>query len=438
MNNLRKIAYIGTGSMGKPMIFKLLKLGYTVQVYDKYPEAAKTVIEKGAIWFDSPKEVAKNADIVVTNLPLPHHVTENMLGENGALAGMKAGSTWIDFSTTDYHNTQNIADEAKKKGVYSLESPVSNLSHMGVDFANISFYVSGDKEGFDLSEQALNDMGKISFFVSNNIGKAQTVKLLTNILFYTGTVVLGEVLVIAKTNGIPLDWMWDFIKASRGISFVAEQVTPFIFDGSYDYSCSLEITVKDTDLTVKLASELNVPLPLGRIIEERYRQAGEKYKPHDNHVLVTKLIEEENNLELRVPGFVAPSPYGVNRSYIHSDELVTDTFGRVKPLPYKLTYERPQQKLEGNLEEIALALTEFMAYINYLILQEAYMLGKNMGLTKDLLVDVIRWSCGTSWVFDNEDSYKPDSSIVSKIKKYDFGSKAKIPTIVKLVSILEK
>ena len=437
MNNLPKIAYIGTGSMGKPMIFKLLRLGYDVQVYDKYPEAAKTVIAAGAVWYDSPRAVAENADIVVTNLPLPHHVTENMLGENGALAGMKTGSTWIDFSTTDYHNTQHIANVAKKKGVYSLESPVSNLSHMGVDFANVSFYVSGDKEGFDISEQALNDMGKISFFVSNTIGKAQTVKLLTNLLFYTAMVVLGEVLVIAKTSGIPLDWMWDFIKASKGNCFVSEQVTPFIFDGSYDYSCSLEITVKDTDLTVKLADELNVSLPLGRIIEARYRQAGEKYKPLDNHVMVTKLIEEENHLELRLPGFVAPSPYGLNRSYVHSDELVTDAFGRVKPRPYQLSYERPHDRLEGNLEEIAQILTDFMAYINYLILEESYILGKNMGLSQDLLTDVIRWSCGTSWVFDSEGSFQPDNSIISKIKKYDFASQAKIPTITKMISLLE-
>ncbi|NET01942.1 MAG: NAD(P)-dependent oxidoreductase [Sphaerospermopsis sp. SIO1G1] len=437
MSNLKRIAYIGTGSMGKPMIFKLLKAGYPVQVYDKYPEAAKTVIAAGAVWYNSPKEVAENADIVVTNLPLPHHVTENMLGEKGALAGMKPGSTWIDFSTTDYHNTQNIAKEAKKKGVYSLECPVSNLSHMGVDFANISFYASGDKPGYDLCEKALENMGKISFFVSNRIGEAQTVKLLTNLLFYTGMVVVGEVLAIAKTQGIPLIWMWDFIKPSRGNSFVSEQVTPFIFDGSYDYSCSLEITVKDTDLTVKLADELNVPLPLGRIIEARYRQSGEKYNAHDNHVMVTKLIEEENNFDLRVPGFIASSPYGLNRSYVHSPERVTDSFGRIKPLPYQLTYERPQQKLDAKLEKIAQDLTDFMAYVNYAILQESYMLGKNMGLTKDLLVDVIRWSCGTSWVFDNEDTYQPDSSIVTKIRQYDFGKKVKIPTITKLISVLE-
>ena len=174
----------------------------------------------------------------------------------------------------------------------------------------------------------------------------------------------------------------------------------------------MEITVKDTDLTVKLADELNVPLPLGRIVEERYRQAGQKYDAHDNHVKVTKLIEEDNNLDLRVPGFTAPSPYGLDRSYVHSQTKVADSFGRIKPLPYQLEYGFPEPLPDETLMDIAQSLTEFMAYINYLILAEANQLGKNMGLTDELLVDVIRWSCGTSWVFDHIDAYQPRREIV--------------------------
>ena len=434
--SMQKIAYIGTGAMGKQMIFKLLKEGYEVQVYDKYREASDSVIAAGATWKDSPREVAQGADLVITNLPLPHHVLENMLGEQGAVKGMKPRSTWLDFSTTDYHNTQYIAKEAAKEEIFCLECPVSNLSHMGVDFCNVSFYVSGDKEGYDMSQLALNDMGKISFFVSHTIGEAQTVKLLTNLLFYTAMIVLGEVLIITKINHIPLLWMWDYIRASQGNSFVSEQVTPFIFDGSYDYSCSLEITVKDTDLTVKLADELHVPLPLGRIIEARYCQAGQKYDAHDNHVKVTKLIEEDNDLDLRVPGFTAPSPYGLNRSYVHSEEKVADVFGRIKPRPYQLKYAPPEEKLDEKRMTIAQSLIEFMAYINYLILDEAMQLGKNMGLTEELLVDVIRWSCGTSWVFDHINTYKPNKNIVDKIKKLDFSSQAKVPIINKILEHL--
>lgn len=431
------IACLGTGVMGKQLVFKLLEKGYKVQVYDKYKEASDPVVAAGAIWKDSPVAVAQDADLVMTILPLPSHVSENMLGDRGALSSMKPGSTWLDFSTSDYHNTQKIVGEATKKGIFSLEAPVSNLSHMGVDFGNVSFYVSGDKEGYEMSQPALSSMGKKSFFVSETIGEAQTVKLLTNLLCYTGIILLGEILTIAKVNGIPLLWMWDFIKASQGRNWAAEQITPFIFDGSYDHSCSLQIAAKDTRLTVKLADELNVPLPLGQITEERYRSAKEKYGSHENYVKVNQLIEEDNNLDLRVPGFTAPSPYGANRSYVHSEEKVADRFGRIKPRPYETEYAPPAEKLDRQLMDIAESIAEFMAYVNYLSWQEAYQLGKKRGLNKELLMDAIRWSCGMSWVGDHIDSYQPNPEIVKKIEAFDFCSQAKLPAIAKILAVLK-
>jgi 3-hydroxyisobutyrate dehydrogenase-like beta-hydroxyacid dehydrogenase len=421
MNNVIKISFIGTGSMGRPMILKLLNKGYPVKVYDKYKETAHTLVAAGAIWENSPKKVAENAGIVITCLPLPSHVLENMLGEQGALDGMEKGTTWIDCSTTDYHNTKHIANVAAQKGVFSLEAPVSNLSHMGVDFANVSFYVAGDKEGFDASFNALNTMSKISFYVGE-IGMGQTVKLFTNLLFYTAMITWGEILIIAKTYGIPLHWMWDFTKASKGNCFVTEQLTPFIFDGSYDCSCTLEITVKDTALTVDLAKELNVPLPIGRIVEQRYRQAGEKYQPHDNHVIVTKLLEEENNMDLRVLGLVAPSKYGANPNYAMSEEFVEDEYGRIKPkLP--ASYKSSDYDLNPSLIDVARTLTDFIAYVNYEILHESYMLGKNMGLTQELLRKVVRWSCGPSWVADHETSFQPDKNVLEKMAAIEAANK---------------
>ncbi len=424
--------------MGRPMIFKLLKSGYTVQVYDQSLEASQTVIEVGAVWCDSPRKAAQDADIVMTNLPLPHHVQENILGENGALRAMKPGSTWIDFSTTDYHNTRHIANEAKKKCVYSLDAPVSNLSHMGIDFGNVSFYVSGDREGFDFCQPVLNEIGKISFFVLNQIGQAQGVKLLTNLLCYTAIVIVGEVLVVAKKYNIPLDWMWEFIKASQGNSFAAEQITPFILDGSYDHSCSLQMAVKDTDLTLKLADELGIVLPLAKIIAGRYQQAGEKYQLSDNYIIVTQLAEENNNLKLRIPSFTAPSPYGINPDYTYPDEFLKDNLGRVKPHPYQFDYHRPQQKLDDDLEDLAQTLTQLMAYINYLVLQEAYWLGYRIGINRDLLLDVIRWGCGSSWVSENQSVYDPDDRIVEKIKIYSNGKGIKLDAIDQIFNVIEK
>ncbi|MGD1974389.1 MAG: NAD(P)-binding domain-containing protein, partial [Desulfobacterales bacterium] len=171
-----QITFIGTGAMGKPMVRELLKSGYFVKVNDKYKKAAEPLVAAGAIWAETPKESATGSEIVFTCLPLPEHVFENMMGVNGALEGMHPGAIWVDTSTTDYHNTLRIAEEAKKKGVLSLESPVSNLSHMGADFGNTSIYVGGDKKAYDSVKEVLNTISNISFHVAK-IGEAQTVKL---------------------------------------------------------------------------------------------------------------------------------------------------------------------------------------------------------------------------------------------------------------------
>jgi 3-hydroxyisobutyrate dehydrogenase len=182
MNRYQRVTFIGTDSMGRPMVRRLLELGHPVTVHDRSPAAAAPVVAAGATWADSPREAAQAGDLVLTCLPLPHHVTENLLGPDGALAGMRPGTAWVDLSTTDYHNTLRLARAAAGQGVFSLEAPVSSLSHMGVDHTNVSFFVGGDTEGYARGRHLLDCMGRVSFFVGE-IGKAQAVKLLTNHLF---------------------------------------------------------------------------------------------------------------------------------------------------------------------------------------------------------------------------------------------------------------
>lgn len=407
------IAFIGTGSMGRPMIFELLAQGYCVNVYDKDKKVAEGVMAAGAVWAETPRIAAHGTTVVITCLPLPHHVLDNMLGENGALAGMQAGDIWIDTSTTDYHNTLRIAAAATEQGVLSLEAPVSNLSHMGVDFTNSSFYVGGDEGGYQQCKPLFNAMGQISFYVGK-IGTAQTVKLLTNLLFYTATVISGEVLCLAQEAGIPLHWMWAFLKASKGDNVATEQFMPFLFDGSYDASCSLEITVKDMSLTVALADELGVALPIGRIVNERYHQAGLRYDGQNNHIKVLHLNEVDNQCSLRIEGFMAASKYGANPNYVPTDERITDQYGRTKPKPPP-EYQAPPYQPQKNQRALAETLSNFMAYVNYGVLNEAYELGRQMGLDQALLTQVIRWSVGTSWVADHYEDFQSDADVIERL-----------------------
>jgi 3-hydroxyisobutyrate dehydrogenase len=417
MSENLQITFIGTGSMGKPMVHELLKHGYAVKVHDIRRTAAKTVEAAGAVWADTPRESAFGSDIVVTCLPLPEDVYQNMMGENGALAGMKSGSIWVDTSTTDYHNTLRIAAHAEKKGVLSLEAPVSNLSHMGADFANTSIYVGGEKQGYDRVKDLLDVISKISFHVAK-IGEAQTVKLITNLLFYTDTVICGEGLAVAQEAGIPLQWMWQHINAGTAFSVSTEQFMPFLFDHSYDHSCTLEIGHKDMNLTTDLADELQVSLPLGRIIRDHYNEAMRRYDSQDGHIIVCRITEEDNRISMQIPGFVAPSKYGAKPDYVRSGEMVTDQYGRIKPkLPESYRAE-PFEPAPGQ-QHLIQTLVDFMTWVNFVIYEECLDLGVAMGLSKELLAEVIRWSVGTCWLTDHYDEYQPDHQVMRKMAQID-------------------
>ncbi len=418
-----QITFIGTGAMGMPMVHELLKSGYPVKVYDRSRAAAESNINAGAVWADSPREAAVGSEIVFTCLPLPEDVYENMMGENGALAGMSRGSIWVDTSTTDYHNTLKIAEEGESIGVISLEAPVSNLSHMGADFANTSIYVGGSKEGYDRVEEVLNVVSKISFHVAK-IGEAQTVKLITNLLFYTDTVIFGECLALAREAGIPLQWMWEYINRGSAFSVSTEQFMPFLLDHSYDNSCSLEIGHKDMNLTTDLADELGVALRLGRIVRDHYDEAMRRWDRYDGHIIVCRVTEEDNGISLRLKGFVAPSKYGINPDYKRSGEMVKDAAGRIKPkLPE--SYKAEPFDPTAVQQELIDTLIDYMTWINYVIYEECLDLGAGMGLGKALLEEVIFWSVGTCWITDNYDHYKPQKDILDRIRALDTQLKLK-------------
>ena len=425
-----QITFIGTGNMGKPMVHELLKHGYPVRVYDRSREAAKTLAAAGAVWADTPRESAIGSEIVFTCLPLPEDVYENMMGENGALSGMSSGSIWVDTSTTDYHNTLRIAAQAAKKGVSSLEAPVSNLSHMGADFANTSIYVGGAKEGYDRVKEILGVISKISFHVAK-IGEAQTVKLITNLLFYTDTVICGECLAVAQEAGIPLQWMWQHINGSTAFSVATEQFMPFLFDHSYDNSCSLEIGHKDMNLTTDLADELKVPLPLGHIIRDHYNEAMRRWDSQDKHIIVCKITEEDNHISMQIPGFAAPSKYGANPDYVRSGEMVTDQYGRIKPKQPDSYQADPFEPTPAQ-QELIQTLVDYMTWSNYVIYRECLDLGAAMGLSEELLAEVILWSVGTCWLTDNYEKYQPDAQVMEKTAKID--TKLKLMTTPEILS----
>ena len=137
-----KIGFVGLGIMGKPMAKNLIKAGYELIVYDFNREAVEDLVSCGAKAGISGKDVASQAEAVITMVPNSPHVRAAVLGENGIAEGAKPGTVLIDMSSIDPTESKKIGEECAKYGIEMLDAPVSGGEPKAID-GTLSVMVGG-------------------------------------------------------------------------------------------------------------------------------------------------------------------------------------------------------------------------------------------------------------------------------------------------------
>src|SRR5436305_8084164 len=100
MSTALRVGWIGTGVMGGPMAGHLLAAGHAVTVYNRSKDKAQKLVEKGAVWAESPAAVAKNSDVIFSIVGFPSDVRETYLGKNGVCSVLKEGQVIVDMTTS--------------------------------------------------------------------------------------------------------------------------------------------------------------------------------------------------------------------------------------------------------------------------------------------------------------------------------------------------
>src|ERR1700689_522616 len=120
-----RVGWIGTGVMGRWMCQHLMTKGYKATVYNRTQDKARPLLDAGAAWADTPHAVAERSDVVFAIVGFPKDVREVFLGEQGSLAGSRAGTVLVDMTTSEPALAREIYDAAKAKGVAAVDAPVS-------------------------------------------------------------------------------------------------------------------------------------------------------------------------------------------------------------------------------------------------------------------------------------------------------------------------
>ena len=194
------IGWIGPGIMGKPMCKNLLKAGFALAVNARRPESAQELIDLGATFYPTPAALAANVDIVISMVSDTPDVEAVLLGENGVIAGGKAGLLVIDMSTISPVITREIAAKLAEKGFRFLDAPVSG-GDVGAIAGTLTIMVGGNADDLAYALPALQAVGKTITHIGEH-GAGQLTKACNQLIAAQTVIAVSEAFEIAKAAGV--------------------------------------------------------------------------------------------------------------------------------------------------------------------------------------------------------------------------------------------
>ena len=295
-----KVGFIGLGTMGASMAYNCLQGGNEMVVHDIRRESATQHLEAGAVWADSPREVAEATEIVFTSLPGPTEVEAVGLGEDGILEGMSDGNVYFDLSTSTPTLIRRIHEQAAARGVHVLDAPVSG-GPRGAASRNLAIWVGGDKDVFDRCKPVLDSIGDKAYYVGP-IGCGAIAKLVHNCTGYIVQAALAEVFTMGVKAGVEPLALWQAVrKGAQGRRGTFEGLAEHLLPGNFDPpDFALRLARKDVDLAVGVGREYDVPMRLAQLTLQEMTEALNRGWGHRDSRVAMLLQEERAGVEVRV------------------------------------------------------------------------------------------------------------------------------------------
>ncbi|MEM8887830.1 MAG: NAD(P)-dependent oxidoreductase, partial [Bacteroidota bacterium] len=227
-----KIGWIGTGVMGISMLKHLMDDGYSAYVYNRTKSKAESSIAAGAVWKDSPMEVAAAADVIFTIVGFPQDVEEVYFGEKGILKSARSGSILVDMTTTRPSLAVKIYEQASAKGVKSIDAPVSG-GDVGAKNGTLSIMIGGDKEDVDALMPLFELMGK-NMVYEGKAGSGQHTKMCNQITIAGTMIGVCESLLYGHKAGLDLEVMLEAISGGAAGCWTLSNLAPRIVKRNFD------------------------------------------------------------------------------------------------------------------------------------------------------------------------------------------------------------
>lgn len=269
-----RIGFVGLGVMGAPMAGHLLAAGYPLTAHDRDAAAASrfAAAYPAASIARTPRELAAQADVVITMLPNGEEVARVALGEAGLAGGLARDTLLLDTSSSEPWLTCRTAEALAARGIAMVDAPVSG-AQAGAQSAQLVFMVGGDAAPVARVTPLLRRMGRALFHLGP-LGAGHAMKCINNLITAMNFLATAEGLVIGKRHGLDPAAMNAVLNESTGMSWVTQNhVGQRILSRKFDDPFRLELMVKDIGIAMALAREAGLPLPLSGLGQQLWNAA---------------------------------------------------------------------------------------------------------------------------------------------------------------------
>jgi len=291
-----KVGFIGLGIMGKPMCKNLMKAGHELVVNNRSKNKADELVEMGAVWADTPREVAESCQVIITMLPNSPQVRQVVLGENGVIEGGKEGSIVIDMSSIDPVESKAIGAELAKKGIDMIDAPVSGGEPKAID-GTLSVMAGGKKEMFDRYYELLMSMAGSVTYVGE-LGSGNVAKLANQVIVAVNIAAVSEALTLAVKNGADPELVYKAIRGGLAGSTVLDAKAPMMMKHNFEPGFRIELHIKDLGNAINAAHATSTSLPLTAQVMEIMQALKNDGCGVMDHSAIVKYYEKISNVSV--------------------------------------------------------------------------------------------------------------------------------------------
>ena len=283
------VGFIGLGIMGRPMARNVLAAGFTVVVYDLMAAPVQELVSAGATAANSPAEVATVADVVLLCLPDSPDVEAAMTGEQGVLAGARAGQIVVDMSTISPVTARALAEKAAAQGVTLLDAPVSG-GQIGAINGMLSIMVGGDATALERVRPVLAAMGKTILHLGES-GAGQVTKACNQLVIAVTMEAVAEAMILASKAGVDAAKMREALLGGAAASRVLELHGERFLTRNFTPGFRTRLHYKDLNIALDAGRAYGAPMPTTALVHQLFAALMARGDADVDHSTLITLLE---------------------------------------------------------------------------------------------------------------------------------------------------